>query len=218
MRVIDLRTMDYQSAWEAQLQVHEQVLGGVEESIILVEHPPVITLGRRAQESLKHLRASKEMLCQLGVKLIESDRGGDITFHGPGQLVVYPIIRLADHRLSVGGYVKCLEQAVLRTVMHFGIQAYLEPGAIGVWTPKGKICALGVRIKRGVSMHGVALNVTTDLKWFDLIVPCGLADRGVTSMQQWLGDRTPGFERVKSVLVSEIMACIKTVGRDNASV
>lgn len=218
MRVIDLGTMDYQSAWQAQMQFHQQVMEGAEEVICLVEHSPVITLGRRAQESLKHLKASQDDLGQLGVELVESDRGGDITFHGPGQLVVYPILRLANHRLSVGGYVKCLEQAVLRTVQHFGIQAYLEPTAIGVWTQKGKICALGVRIKRGVSMHGVALNVTTDLRWFDLIVPCGLSGRGVTSMQQWLGDRTPGLDQVKSVLVSEIVACVKTGGRDNALV
>lgn len=218
MRVIDLGMLDYQSAWQTQLQVHEQVLNGAEEAICLVEHLPVITLGRRAQESLKHLTASREYLHELGVELVESDRGGDITFHGPGQLVVYPIVRLSDHRLSVGGYVKCLEKAVLRTVKHFGIEGYLEPGAIGVWTRKGKICALGVRIKRGVSMHGIALNVTTDLKWFELIVPCGLSGRGVTSMQQWLGERTPGFDQVKSVLVSEIVACVNASGRDNALV
>ncbi|GIW75961.1 MAG: octanoyltransferase [Phycisphaerae bacterium] len=218
MRVIDLGTMDYRSAWQVQLDVHEQVRVGGEEAICLVEHSPVITLGRRSQESLKHLAASRECLHRLGVELVESDRGGDITFHGPGQLVVYPIVRLSDHRLSVGGYVKCLERAVLRTVERFGIRAHLDPGAIGVWTQKGKICALGVRIKRGVSMHGVALNVTTDLRWFDLIVPCGLPGRGVTSMQQWLGDQTPGVEQVKSILVSEIVACVKTGGRNNASV
>lgn len=221
MQIIDLSTLDYRSAWARQEDVHAQVLEGAEEAIFFVEHTPVITFGRRAADSAKHLVASREQLQAMGVELVESDRGGDITFHGPGQLVAYPIVRLGDHHLSVGAYVKALEHAVVGTLKEFGIDAHLDPGAIGVWTqrPDGmeaKICALGVRIKRGVSMHGIALNITTDLRYFDLIVPCGLVGRPVTSIRQILGDRCPAMDEVKPVLARQIETCVATMGRHNA--
>ena len=216
MRIIDLGTLNYTNAWREQERVHAEVLAGSEEAILLVEHTPVITFGRRAEDSAKHLVASRESLQQLNVDLVESDRGGDITFHGPGQLVAYPIVRLADHRLSVGAYVKSLEHAVMQTLSHFGIESHLDPGAIGVWTERGKICALGVRIKRGVSMHGIALNVTTDLNWFNLIVPCGITGKSVTSMRQILQDRVPSMDEVKGIIVSRIAACVCEGIRNNA--
>jgi len=223
MRVIDLSILDYSTAWTEQERIHAEVLDGAQEAIILVEHTPVITFGRRAEDSAKHLVASREQLKQMGVDLVESDRGGDITFHGPGQLVAYPIVRLADHGFSVGAYVKALEESAIATLKEFGIDAFLEPGAIGVWTraaratqPAAKICALGVRIKRGVSMHGIALNVTTDLAWFNLIVPCGLAGRPVTSVQMIKGDTTPPMEEVKRVLSEKIAACVAAGRRNNA--
>jgi lipoate-protein ligase B len=208
LRLIDLGHLDYRAAWAKQEDVHAQVLAGTDETILLVEHPPTITFGRRAAESASHLIASVERLRGMGVDLVESDRGGDITFHGPGQLVAYPIVRLADHRLSVGAYVKALEHAVIDTLAHFGIASHLDPAAIGVWTTvdaaPAKICALGVRIKRGVSLHGIALNVTTDLRYFDLIIPCGLAGRGVTSVAAVLGERTPTMEAIKPILTKRI--------------
>jgi lipoate-protein ligase B len=215
LRLLDLHTLDYLSAWREQERVHEEVLHGAEEAILLVEHPPVITFGRRAEESARHLVASREMLRRMNVDLVESDRGGDITFHGPGQVVAYPIVRLNDHRLSVGAYVKRLEHAVIETLTHFRIEAHLEPGAVGVWTAQGKICALGVRIKRGVSLHGIALNVETDLHYFNLIVPCGLSGRRVTSMRQVLRDHTPSVDEVKGVLADRIRACVAQAHEKN---
>ncbi len=223
MRVFDLSILNYRDAWAEQERVHAEVLAGTEEAILLVEHTPVITFGRRAEDSAKHLVASREQLKQMGVDLVESDRGGDITFHGPGQLVAYPIVRLADHGFSVGAYVKALEHAVIATLKELEIDAFLDPAAIGVWTHAArgtqhaaKICALGVRIKRGVSMHGIALNVTTDLSWFNLIVPCGLADKPVTSVQMIKGDTTPPMSEIKPMLARNITACVGAGRRNNA--
>ena len=212
MRISDLSTLDYRAAWAHQEAVHAEVLAGAEEQILLVQHPPTITFGRRAADSASHLVASADLLKEMHVDVVESDRGGDITFHGPGQVVAYPIVRLADRRLSVGGYVKTLEHAVIATLADFGVEARLEDGAIGVWcdTPAGlaKVCALGVRIKRGVTLHGVALNVRTDLSYFNLIVPCGLAGRPVTSMEQLLGDDCPPTETVAAVLARQIATAL----------
>jgi len=169
----------------------------------------------------RHLIASDEQLAKLGVEVVQSDRGGDITFHGPGQLVVYPILRLNDHRLSVGGYVHALERAVIATLAEFGIEAHADPSAVGVWTRHAgrdaKICAIGVRIKRGVSLHGLALNIETDLRYFDLIVPCGLAGRAVTSMREVMGERTPAVEKVREALAVRLARLNKVPGENSAA-
>ena len=217
MRLVDLGILDYRSAWARQEEEHARVAAGDEPALLLVEHPPTITFGRRAADSASHLIATADQLAARGVEVVESDRGGDITFHGPGQLVAYPIVRLADYRLSVGGYVKALEHAVIATLADFGLNGRLDPAAIGVWVPSdtacevadtgclmAKVCALGVRIKAGVSMHGIALNVTTDLSYFDLIVPCGLANRPVTSLQRLLGDHCPSMAEAKSTLARHL--------------
>jgi lipoate-protein ligase B len=209
MDLQDLGHLSYTQAWKLQEAAHEQVLAGGAEQIFLVEHPPVITYGRRPGVD-KHLLASAEQLNQLGVEIVQSDRGGDITFHGPGQLVVYPIIRLADHRLSVSGYVHLLEGIIIEALAAFGVPGNTEPAAVGVWTASqncspAKVCAIGVRIRRGVTLHGLALNVTTDLRYFDLIVPCGLTNRPVTSLQKLLGDSAPGMPRVKAVLTDLLL-------------
>ena len=207
MLVQDLGRMGYRDAWAIQEEVHAQVLAGGEERVLLVEHPPVITFGRRPGVS-RNMVASEEQLAKLGVEVVQSDRGGDITFHGPGQIVAYPIIRLNDHRLSVGAYVHGLERAVIATLADFGIDANADRTAVGVWTMDGaqlaKMCAIGVRIRRGVSLHGLALNVETDLRYFDLIVPCGLAGRPVTSLRQLMGDRTPSLDEVKRRLIERL--------------
>ena len=207
MRVIDLGTLPYNDAWKLQEEHHARVAEGGEEAILLVEHPPVITLGRRPT-TIENLLASSDLLQQRGVELVQSDRGGDITFHGPGQIVAYPIVRLADHKLSVGSYVHGLENVVINTLAEFGIGACVDPKAVGVWTSHngqpGKVCAIGVRVKRGITLHGLALNVSTDLSYFNLIVPCGLVGRGVTSLDQILGDKAPTMDVVKQVLTQNL--------------
>ena len=195
--------MGYREAWERQECAHASVVEGGDEKLLLVEHRPVITFGRRAEAAAKNLVASGEKLKQMGVEVVESDRGGDITFHGPGQLVIYPIVKLNDHGLSVGAYVRRLEETMIGALGELGVSARKDKEAIGVWVEGKKICALGVRIKRGVSLHGVALNVTTDLRYFDLIVPCGLAGKGVTSLEKVLG-KAPAMEKVKRVVVEKM--------------
>jgi lipoate-protein ligase B len=203
MYVKDLGLLAYRDAWVVQESAHAEVLAGGEERVFLVEHPPVITFGRRPGVA-RNLIASDEQLAKLGVEVVQSDRGGDITFHGPGQIVAYPIVRLNDHRLSVGAYVHGLERAAVATLADFGIQAAADASAVGVWAAdagkQAKVCAIGVRIKRGISLHGLALNVETDLAYFDLIVPCGLPGRPVTSMRKLLGAGTPPVQAVKDAL------------------
>jgi lipoyl(octanoyl) transferase len=206
MIVQDLGRMAYREAWALQEAAHEQVVAGGKERLLLVEHPPVITFGRRPGGE-QNLVASQESLSELGVDLVHSDRGGDITFHGPGQIVAYPIVRLVDHHLSVGGFVRRLEDIVIATLAEFRIAAHKDESAIGVWVDEAgklaKVCALGVRIRKGVSLHGIALNVQTDLSFFHLIVPCGLPSRPVTSIRKLLGDRAPTLDAVRSSLTRE---------------
>ena len=208
LQVIDLGLMAYREAWARQVEAHEAVLAGGVPTLFLVEHPPVITFGRRGATP-GHLLASAPRLAGMGVDVVESDRGGDVTFHGPGQIVAYPILRLNDHRYSVGAYVHALERRVIDTLRQFGIVAYTDRTAVGVWTDRDKrpekICAIGVRVRRGVSMHGIALNVETNLAYFDLIVPCGIAERGVTSVRKVLGDKAPTIDVVRSVLAQNLL-------------
>jgi len=209
LEVEDLGTVPYRQAWELQEKIHAQVAAGANERLLLLEHPPVITIGRRP-DGAANLLTSEEALARLGVEFVHSDRGGDITFHGPGQLVAYPIIRLNDHKLSVGGYVRLLQEAVISALAEFGIKAHREDGAVGVWTADGaKICAIGVRIRRGISLHGLALNISTDLNFFNLIVPCGLAGKSVTSLKKILGDAAPAMDKVKHVLTGAMQNALK---------
>lgn len=206
--VNDLGRLPYRQAWELQERAHESVVGGAAETLFVVEHPPVVTLGRRA-ESIRNLTSTPRELQQAGVELVRSDRGGDITYHGPGQIVAYPIIRLADHGFSVSGYVHRLETIVIAALAELGIEGLTDPQAVGVWVRDGddlaKICAIGVRIRRGVSLHGLALNVTNDLNGFAHIVPCGLPNRGVTSIGKILGESAPDLPAVKRILVSHLL-------------
>jgi lipoyl(octanoyl) transferase len=208
--VQDLRTLGYRDAWALQEAAHAQVVDGAEERILLVEHPPVITFGRRPGVD-RNVLASAEALEARGVEVVPSDRGGDVTFHGPGQLVAYPIVRLIDHGLSVGAYVRALERAVIDAIAAFGVAARKDDCAVGVWADDGggrlaKVCAIGVRVRRGATLHGLALNVTTDLSFFDLIIPCGLVGRSVTSLQRLLGPAAPSMHEVKRVLAERLSA------------
>jgi lipoate-protein ligase B len=132
--------------------------------------------------------APPEKLAELGVELVETDRGGDVTFHGPGQIVGYPIFGLAEWRKDVHLYLRCLEETLIRALAEHGVEAHREPGLTGVWHPKGKVAAIGVRVSRWVASHGFALNVSTDLRYFNHIVPCGIVGRNVSSMEDILGE------------------------------
>ena len=219
MRVEDLGRLSYEDALEVQRARHAEVLAGREAGegpvgvLLLVEHdPPVITVSRRPG-ARDHLVASEAMLARHGVEVCETDRGGDITYHGPGQLVAYPILDL--NRMGAGGmglhaYMRMLEDVAIGVCARFGVEAGRDPGATGVWVGEAgtarhaKICAMGIRVRRWVTMHGLALNVTTDLEHFGLIVPCGLAGRAVTSLERELGARgeaCPSMDAVKAAMV-----------------
>jgi lipoate-protein ligase B len=196
-RVCEVRWLglvEYEYAWRLQRKLAERrAAGEVSDTLLLLEHPPVYTTSKRTAGS--NLRLPAEML---GAPLVISDRGGDITFHGPGQFIVYPIIDLRCAGLGVVSYARQLEEVVMRTVRDYGIESDLECGLTGVWVGREKIAAIGVRVSRPggagagwVTTHGVALNVDVDLAWFERIVPCGITDRGVTSMERLLGTAPP---------------------------
>ncbi|PYV19774.1 MAG: octanoyltransferase [Acidobacteria bacterium] len=172
--------------------------GAIPDTLLLLEHPHVITLGRNARR--EHLLASAEALRALGIELFETDRGGDLTYHGPGQLVGYPILDLAEHRRDVAWYMRSLEEALIRVAADFGVEAAGLAGAPGVWVGEAKLAAMGVHLSRWVTSHGFALNVNTDLDYFRWIVPCGLADKGVTSLEKLLGRRVEIKGAVESVV------------------
>jgi lipoyl(octanoyl) transferase len=169
--------------------------------LLLVEHEPAVITVTGRREARRHLVATERQLRAAGVEVVATDRGGDITYHGPGQLVAYPILDLNVLGLRLHTYMRFLEQVVIDTLARFGIEGRREAGARGVWVEAAKICAMGVRLSRWVSMHGLALNVSTNLDHFDLIVPCGLAGRAVTSMGKLLDDACPDLADVKRVFV-----------------
>ena len=185
---IPLGLLDYQAAYDLQRRLHAQVVAGeLPDLLLLLEHPHVYTLGRRGQQS--HILASGEALTQLGVDTHFTDRGGETTYHGPGQLVGYPIVNLRRWGGGVRKYVQTLEQtliAALAAEYGYGIAAHSEGKPTGVWVKDAKIAAIGVRVSRSVTMHGFALNVSPDLSFFDHIVPCGMPGARVTSMAQEL--------------------------------
>src|ERR1700691_1756882 len=202
----DLGLVEYGAAWELQRRVvAARKAGAIADVLLLCQHPHVITLGRSGK--ISNLRAPDEMLRRMGVSFFETDRGGDITYHGPGQLVGYPILNLAEIRRDVGWYVRSLEEAMMRATAEFGIASKRVPGCTGVWVdvPAGatgidgnedqlaatrkeeeKLAAIGVHLSRWVTSHGFAYNVSTDLRYFDLIVPCGIAGKRATSLERTL--------------------------------
>ena len=167
--------------------VEDRRAGKIDDTLLLLEHPPVLTLGVRGDGGRSHILASSEALASHAIEVHEAGRGGDVTYHGPGQIVGYPIIDLNPHRRDVHRYVRDLETVLIRTAEDFGINAHRVQGLTGVWVGDEKLAAIGVRIARWVTSHGFALNVNTNLDHFDLIVPCGITDRGVTSMARLLG-------------------------------
>jgi len=219
--------MDYKECWDLQQSLFDASVArksagsspvpGIGNNpddagtILLVEHPPVYTLGKSGHA--ENLLVAREALEAMGARFFHIDRGGDITFHGPGQLVCYPILDLERIGIGLREYIDTLEEAVIRTVAEYGIAAGRIAGASGVWIdPEGrrprKICAIGVRSSRFITMHGFALNVSTDLEWFTRINPCGFTDRGVTSIASEKGLR-PSMQEVKRTVVRKLAAALR---------
>jgi lipoyl(octanoyl) transferase len=193
--VIDLGKRAYGEVHELQARLQEQrIRGEIGDTVLAVEHFPVVTLGRASKQ--EHLLFGEERLRERGVELFDVGRGGDVTFHGPGQLVLYPIISLDPDRRDVRKYVWTLEETMIRTAGDYGLAASRVDKLNGAWIGDGKVGAVGVRISRWVTMHGLALNVTTDLGYFDLIVPCGIRGKRVTSLERELGT-APAFAEVR---------------------
>ena len=204
IHVVRLGRMAYDDALEAQARQVEARRGGeAGDTLLLVEHPPVITLGARNRITASHIVASDAELARQQVAVVQTGRGGDVTYHGPGQLVGYPIFDLRPDRCDVHQYVRDLEEVLIRAIASFGIFGVRVPGLSGVWVGDAgreeKIAAIGVRISRWITSHGFALNVSTNLEHFGLIVPCGIVDRGVTSMERVLG---------RQVAMSEVEAAV----------
>jgi lipoate-protein ligase B len=186
--IIDLGLIDYKDAWNLQHDLwSRRVKGEVADLLLFLEHPHVITLGRRGNRS--HLIASPEALEEMAIPIYHVERGGDVTYHGPGQLVVYPILDLKEYGYRLIRYIDQLEEVILRTLKDFGMEGKRDPLNRGVWVKGEKIASVGVTIKRWVSFHGLALNYETDLKYFDLIHPCGLEGKKMTSMKKILGKK-----------------------------
>ncbi len=222
----DLGTMPYQPAWEFQEQLLQQNLalkaaGQSDEtrhSLLLVEHPTVYTLGKSGL--MEHVLIDDATRIEKGIEFFKTNRGGDITFHGPGQLVGYPILDLEKIYTDIGKYLRGLEQVIIGTLSHFGIQGERSPGETGVWLDPSqpgrerKICAMGVRCSRWITMHGFALNVNTDLSYFDMIIPCGIRQKSVTSLEKELGEKVD-MDLVKKLLVREFEQVFNLEINDN---
>jgi lipoyl(octanoyl) transferase len=190
MRTLEVRRLGrvpYAEALALQRSlVEDRRAGRVDDLLLLVEHPHVLTLGVRGDGGRSHILATPEALASRGVDIYETGRGGDITYHGPGQIVGYPIMDLQPDRCDVHRYVRDIEEVLIRTASDYGVEAGRVEGLTGVWVGRDKLAAIGVRIGRWVTSHGFAFNVTTDLDYFSLIVPCGIADRSVTSLARLL--------------------------------
>jgi lipoyl(octanoyl) transferase len=181
-----LGLVDYAAALELQKEkVAQRKAGAIPDTLLLLEHPHVYTLGRNARQ--ENMLVSEEFLASRGAQVFPTDRGGDVTYHGPGQLVGYPILDLTRHRRDISWYMRSLEEVLIRTANDYGIEAGRSKGAAGVWVGDDKLTAVGVHLSRWVTSHGFALNVNTDLRYFEWIVPCGLQGKGVTSLAKLLG-------------------------------
>lgn len=203
LQIRRLGVVAYLDALELQKAlVEERRADRIPDQLLLLQHPPVITLGVKARNDRSHVLASSDVLEEEGVELFETGRGGDVTYHGPGQLVGYPILDLRPDRCDVHQYVRDLEEVLIGTARRFGVTAGRIPGLTGVWAGNNKLAAIGVRISRWITSHGFAFNISTDLKHFDLIVPCGITDKGVTSLEH-LVERSVAVSEVEDACVAE---------------
>lgn len=214
MKIEDWKHISYSEAWSRQTEIFNSLIEARKDGkqydnrIIFCTHPHVYTIGKHGRQ--ENMLISDDMLSRIGAEVFRIDRGGDITYHGPGQLVCYPILCLEDFNLGLKGYLNLLEEAVIRTCSHYGIQSGRVDGATGVWIDintlrERKICAMGVRSSHFVTMHGLALNVNTDLKYFDYINPCGFTNKGVTSIEKETGTRVP-MDEVRRILTDELLS------------
>jgi lipoyl(octanoyl) transferase len=199
------RHVDYQEVWDLQrCLAAERASRNITDTLLLLEHTHVYTAGRRS--SREHVLLDAVGLRHLGVPLIETDRGGQVTYHGPGQLVGYPVMDLRERGMGPRQYLRMLERVLVETLTDFGIHAHTEDDLTGVWVYGSKIAAIGVKVSRGVAFHGFALNVDPDLDYYRHIVPCGIADRDVTSMTRLLKYAVP-MDAVRKALVRRFSAC-----------
>jgi len=211
LAVLGLGRLSYERALDLQRTLSQwRISGEVDrDMLLLVEHAPVITLGRGSRP--ENLPTRRDVLEARGIELFEIERGGDITFHGPGQLVGYPIFNLREHREDLHWFLRQLEQSLIRALEDFGIRAERRSDYTGVWTQGRKIASIGIHVKQWVTWHGFALNVTTDLSYFDYIVPCGIPDVVMTSIQHELRERTPR-DVWGMALNSVVLGCSETFG------
>ena len=202
VQVLPIGRVDYLGAWELQRDLaRKRSAGAVGDTLVLLEHPHTYTFGRLPKP--EQLLLTREELERQGIALVASDRGGDITYHGPGQIVGYPILKLARHGGDVLRYLRMLEETIIVALAGLGIVGERIDGLTGVWVGGAKICAIGVKLSAGgVTMHGFALNVTTDMRYFGQIIPCGIADRGVTSIERALGAAPPQPEVERRVVAA----------------
>lgn len=204
--VEDLGLMPYEACLEKQRQVHARVVAGSDPATVLfVEHPPVLTMGHHADP--KFLKFAEAFFASRQIPIVPIERGGEVTAHEPGQQVMYPILRLADFRLMPKRYVELLERVVIRALERLGIAASTDAEHPGVWVGAEKICAIGIRVKERATMHGIALNVRNDLQLFEMIVPCGIQGRGVTTVARVLG-RDVAMADVRSLLAAEVVRAL----------
>ncbi|MBU4247803.1 MAG: lipoyl(octanoyl) transferase LipB [Verrucomicrobia bacterium] len=186
--------------------------GEIPDTVLFLEHTPVITMGVRS--SARHILLSPESLAQQGIEVAKSSRGGDVTWHGPGQLVMYPIIRLGEQETDARGYLYNLEEIAIRTAADFGVTAFRRSGLTGAWTTRGKLAAIGIRLKRWVTFHGMSFNVSPDLSGFAAIVPCGLAGEPVASLKILCGNACPTLPTVRERLTAHFSAvCRRDIQR-----
>lgn len=204
-RRIEIETYDepqpYQAIYERQRAMRDEVEAGARpNSILVLEHTPVITCGRDSDAT--HLLHSREAYAERGIDVVDTDRGGDVTYHGPGQLTAYPILRLEEWRPSIRWYLRMLEETLIRTLAYFDITAKRNPPYTGVWVEEEKIAQVGIAVRNWVSYHGIALNVSPAMDHFSLIIPCGIPDKPVTSMLT-LSPNPPDLRKVRSVFADE---------------
>lgn len=188
IHILRFGLIPYREAWDLQKKLHQQRLNGeIPDTLILLEHVPVYTIGKHGLA--ENIIGGEIFLREQGIEVVQVDRGGDVTYHGPGQIVGYPIFHLQERGLGVRAFVEWLESVIQKTLLEFGIETSLDSKHPGIWRGQNKIAAIGIRVHKHVSMHGFALNVNTKLTHFDGIIPCGLQQRGVTSMEKEFGDK-----------------------------
>lgn len=209
MKVLDLGRLGYQAAWDRQLEVHAEVSAGGEDTLILVEHPAVFTLG--ANFHAENLRYSEAELVAMGNEIVRTDRGGDVTFHGPNQQVIYPIFDLNRHGKDLHRFIRNLEETMLLTLREFGVEGRRFPPHTGAWIGDEKVAAIGIKVKRWASLHGIALNCNNDLEPFSWIVPCGIQGYGVTSLSRVLG-REVTIQEAQPVIVRAFQSVFPASG------